>query len=117
MKKFKWDKVQIRALKGSIKKWEKIVDGTGVDRGIYNCPCCDKFHYCSCINCPIHEFTGYKNCVSTPYDEWNYVKGRDDCGDGIVKGVKSLMAANEELSFLKKLLKLGTEKKEKKKCM
>ena len=33
----------LTALKGSIKKWEKIVAGTGSDNGYQNCPLCALF--------------------------------------------------------------------------
>jgi len=34
----------LKALKGSIKKWERIVEGTGVDEGADNCPLCEIKH-------------------------------------------------------------------------
>jgi len=37
------DAKALEALKGSIKKWERIVEGTGVDEGADNCPLCELF--------------------------------------------------------------------------
>lgn len=33
----------LKALKGSIRKWERICNGTGEDRGPRNCPLCELF--------------------------------------------------------------------------
>ena len=33
----------LEALKGSIKKWQRIVSGTARDEGAINCPLCWKF--------------------------------------------------------------------------
>lgn len=61
------------ALEGSIKKWEAIVDGTGIDAGQDNCPLCQKFfkedvetgHKCG--GCPVKEESGEDGCRNTPY--------------------------------------------------
>jgi hypothetical protein len=37
------DEKTLEALKGSIRKWEAIVDGTGEDDGADNCPLCHMF--------------------------------------------------------------------------
>ena len=39
------DKATREALLGSIEKWERIVAGTGEDRGTLNCPLCTKFYF------------------------------------------------------------------------
>jgi hypothetical protein len=61
----------LKALKGSIKKWDTIVDGTGVDVGTGNCPLCLKFFHASrwgiCGGCPVKNATGRVGCVGTPY--------------------------------------------------
>lgn len=59
----------LRALDGSIRKWEKIVKGTGVDLGVGNCPCCQLYWANDCKNCPIAIFTGKHMCFGTPYGE------------------------------------------------
>ena len=61
----------LKALKGSIKKWEKIVAGTGIDTGEDNCPLCQLFHDgFSCLGCSIHELTGRDRCMGTPQQKW-----------------------------------------------
>ena len=68
-------KITIKALKGSIRKWERIVDGTGVDRGPNNCPLCDRFYWenkSTKDNCPCNRILGRCNgCDDTPYEEWS----------------------------------------------
>ncbi len=64
---------QAKALKGSIKKWEKIVNGTGWDEGTTNCPLCRLYHIkyvrtIGCTGCPIKTVTGEKYCNNTPLD-------------------------------------------------
>ena len=72
MQKFKWTEEQKKALRGSIRKWTKIVNGTGVDEGPDNCPCCKKWYENDdCSGCPIREFTGKDGCGGTPYDLYN----------------------------------------------
>jgi len=50
----------LEALKGSIKKWEKIHDGTGMDEGRDNCALCQRFQNedCDCDGCPVEVRTG-----------------------------------------------------------
>jgi hypothetical protein len=60
----------LEALRGSIKKWEKIVEGTGEDAGTDNCPLCHLFYNddeIMCKGCPVAEAVDFPGCVSTPY--------------------------------------------------
>lgn len=63
----------LKALKGSINKWRKIVNGTGKDFGFDNCPCCKEYYKVldglvdSCDGCPIKMKTGLDLCEGTPY--------------------------------------------------
>ncbi len=59
----------LTALKGSVKKWEKIVDGTGKDATSHNCPLC-LITEPSCGDCPVRLKTGEWDCESSPYDKW-----------------------------------------------
>ena len=73
MKTYKWTEEQKKALRGSIRKWVKIVNGTGTDEGASNCPCCLKWNnihneYDECKGCPIMEFTGKSGCKDTPHE-------------------------------------------------
>ena len=58
----------LKALKGSIVKWENIVNGTGVDESGYNCPLCKLFP--KCYKCPVFEYSQPDDCNNTPYGEW-----------------------------------------------
>jgi hypothetical protein len=70
-----------KALKGSIKKWEKILDGTGTDLGSKNCPLCARFLHIegidlllqveeTCVGCPVKKASGETCCRNTPYEKW-----------------------------------------------
>lgn len=102
------------ALEGSIRKWEAIVAGTGVDKGSVNCPLCQKFcagRYRSdaCIGCPVRERTGRSYCEETPYVR--YVEAEEALA--YYPGMSAAMrakwadqrekAAKEELEFLRSL--------------
>ncbi len=94
------------ALEGSIAKWQAIVDGTGYDRGISNCPLCKMFYEnitinvddfnTYCCGCPVSEKVGDDNCMETPYMRWDRLKGRDATADTPERKV----AAQAELDFL-----------------
>lgn len=65
-----------KALRGSIRKWTKIVNGTGVDNGSENCPLCKEFLDDSCHGCPVRRLTGKPGCNGTPYN-YNELVDRD----------------------------------------
>lgn len=96
----------LKALKGSIDKWERIVVHEDGDHGTNNCELCTLFyiHYddqLSCRGCPASE----KYCYGTPYEEWDtYHKSK---GNTLPVGIfdkKSYNLALAELNFLKSLL-------------
>ena len=105
------------ALRGSIKKWEKIVIGKIEDWGGQNCPlCCLYFNDLKCKGCPISKLTNVGGCRRTPYREWlNYalkIKSR------LAKTPKQKKLAQAELDFLKSLLpKVSKNKTSKTKSM
>lgn len=89
----------LKALQGSIEKWEAIVAGTGEDKGAKNCPLCQMFHpdYVepetfaeSCNGCPVKDRTKQDGCNGSPYMEF--------CEDATTEN------AQKELDFLKSLL-------------
>lgn len=104
----------LRALKGSIRKWQAIVDGHGIDQGGDNCPLCHLFlenadkDYCE--GCPVFEKTGKEFCYGTPYhDEWLELPIRLTIGSINERRTpedaeKARAAATAELEFLKSLL-------------
>ena len=68
------NKKTLTSLEGSIEKWEAIVEGTGVDNGVNNCPLCQLFIggrgagvsiQGGCVKCPSNCGDNY-----TPYREW-----------------------------------------------
>ena len=90
----------LKALRGSIRKWEHIKAGTEVDLGASNCPLCRLFHKhfnetrICCHGCPVMKRTGLPQCRSTPYV--NYI---NTCNPAEEKRY-----ASKELVFLKSLL-------------
>ena len=94
----------LKALKGSIKKWEGIVAGDVIDEGYKNCPLCQLFsqrnEMLSCEGCPVSEKTGVDACQKSPYEEWDKAEGQFHTADN----PKRLRAAKAELRFLKRLL-------------
>jgi hypothetical protein len=101
------DQRTLEALQGSIKKWEAIVAGTGVDHGIHNCPLCALFWLNNCAGCPVAESSNDISCNNTPYktawqpsvDPYGY---RSLPFPAVTARQKA--AAKEELAFLKSLL-------------
>lgn len=91
----------LKALKGSIKKWEAIVAGTGHDRGPDNCPLCKMFNNenqaVPCVGCPVAEAAKDDCCGSTPYTDYYHANRAGDA-EGATK------SARAELDFLKSLL-------------
>jgi hypothetical protein len=66
------DEKTLEALKGSIRKWEKIRDGQMHDEGARNCPLCQLFNnahnrFKDCEGCPVKQRTGFQFCKNTPY--------------------------------------------------
>ena len=94
----------LKALKGSIAKWEKIVKGDMVDLGTDNCPLCDLFWSpdLKCLGCPVSAKVGVGGCVGSPYMPWLQLFPWGESKR--VKTKKQREAAREELAFLKSLL-------------
>lgn len=57
----------LRALEGSITKWDLICQGLGLDRGSYNCPLCQLLPACDCEGCPVAQRSKSTSCGRTPY--------------------------------------------------
>ena len=91
------------ALKGSIRKWERVLLGTGKELGVKNCPLCKIFNTAvnCCFGCPVMEKTGFDQCNGTPYREW--VDSRRHRSQNNLTDAQTL-AAKHELEFLKSLL-------------
>jgi len=108
----------LKALKGSIRKWELIVAGTVVDEGGANCPLCVEFAHTRgghkfCSGCPVFAYTGKPGCVDSPWELWATAdKPRPGSILGINrKPIKKLVSlAQDELDFLKSLLPSAKQK-------
>lgn len=99
VKKLGMSRKALKALKGSILKWENIILGKTYDRGVINCPLCKlynnyKNNY-SCEGCPVSKRTGKRGCMGTPYEGWN---------GSWVKTDSDVLVAYQELQFLRSLL-------------
>ena len=96
----------LRALRGSIAKWQKILDGTGIDRCDLNCPLCEMYGTRpECGNCPVKRRVGTSGCVSTPWEGWSdhhYLVHPTRGARVLCPRCKDL--AQQELNFLKSLL-------------
>ena len=101
------DASTLSALRGSIRKWEKIVAQKGVDRGVDNCPLCDLFYQGACIGCPVMEKTGLDSCDGSPYEDWCYHHCSHGSGmfdDLFADQPCCVEHAKAELEFLKSLM-------------
>lgn len=94
------DKPTLKALRGSINKWIKIVRGTGVDYGEANCPLCKMFNTFGndCVGCPVFQKTKKPYCMGTPFAGW--VRLNVDR----VENERHAKWARKELAFLQSLL-------------
>lgn len=98
------NKATLKALRGSISKWKRIVAGTGGDDGVENCPLCQMFFYdhAECQGCPVSAKTGVAMCLKTPYEkQW---MTNDWFWGQRASSPKLLRAAKAELKFLESLL-------------
>lgn len=111
------DKDTLNRTNRAIKKWEKIADGTGVDKGQDNCPLCKKFfnYPLYCKGCPVSKKTGRDSCYGTPYDDWHELVVEDlffwkpaKISDFKSKR-KAIAIAKREVKFLKSLLPKGVK--------
>lgn len=111
MAKSEMDKSTLKALLGSIRKWEKIVSGKGEDKEDENCPLCIMFLDDECTGCPVKLATA-SGCKDSPYKEWSFHFHIDHRGDSkkvICPECKIL--AIKELKFLISLLPDEAKKK------
>lgn len=104
------DAKTLEALRGSIAKWAAIVDGTGADEGMDNCPLCKEFAYeygdgDDCFGCPVRERTGKGDCYGSPYSNWR--KTTPGEFPHLADTPEKKAAAQAELDFLISLLPEG----------
>lgn len=101
----------LRALRGSIAKWEGIVRGKLLDRGTENCPLCKLFNssiHCACPGCPVASASSSPSCYGTPYIRWVGHHRKDHPGNRywrVFPGcTECKRLAQAEMDFLKGLL-------------
>ena len=107
MSKIKWSKRKLKALEGSIEKWEKIVDGTGIDARDNNCPLCKLYRRCK--SCPVVDTINYSGCHGTPWIEWCKHHIEEHPTKTFISSMKvecptCKRLAHKELNFLKSIL-------------
>lgn len=97
----------VEAIRGSIAKWEGIINGSGVDEGTDNCPLCAMFLAAQCSGCPIRDKMGKSYCRGTPIEVWRELSlkhfGKSEKRFYAATPV-SLEIAKTVLQFLKNLL-------------
>lgn len=103
------DAKTLKALKGSIRKWEAIVAGTGADKGGKNCPLCKLFatgvSIGKCKGCPVRQKTGFEECRDTPYYDFAMESTfRAEDRGRVADTPEAKAAAQAELDFLRSLL-------------
>ena len=108
------DKETLKALKASVRKWERQVKDPTLSTSWQNCPLCKLFHPSSgssrviktedCSGCPVKAKTGEPYCISTPYDEWYYHKANCHEFEIGANCVECKEFITEELKFLEELL-------------
>lgn len=98
----------LKALHGSIEKWERIASGEGVDDGTQNCPLCQLFNApvgrnLNCAGCPVLAKTGVAKCDDTPYTNWIKLFDKE-CWPLRADTDEKREVASAELEFLRGLL-------------
>jgi len=104
------DEATLRALRGSIAKWRRVVnceEGTSYALEWRTCPLCVEFYSMAeeqcCNGCPVMKRTGLSHCRGTPYASFS--KALDN-------PTRLIAAAEAELAFLRSLLPPGTPEEE-----
>jgi len=104
------DAKTLKALKGSIGKWEGVVAGTEREHASWNCPLC-QISKGSCDACPVKIKTKCDSCEDSPFIDWDvHQRIKHDKWMGSFRKVlcpTCLRLARAELRFLKSLLPKG----------
>jgi len=103
----------LKALKGSIEKWKRIVAGKGQDRKYRNCPLCGLIllgytgQSCFENKCPVAILSHKEGCEATPWEEWesHHQEKHPKAVEYMrVQCPTCKKLAKKELAFLKSLL-------------
>lgn len=84
------NKKTLKALKGSIQKWECICMGMIEDNGVDNCPLCLMFYEQECQGCPVKKKTGKIDCRTTPYYSFFVLAADEESIDDMVRMLEFL---------------------------
>lgn len=96
----------LKALKGSIEKWEDIINEGNVDLGGSNCPLCN-IGKGDCAHCPVFEETREPECWGTPYEKWMRHQDKIHHKWAVSLKIECKICerfAKQEVEFLKSLL-------------
>lgn len=107
------DKETLKALEGSIEKWEKIIDKKGEDRGSSNCPLCLLFvgyEEEECVlpdgsrkRCPLEKKGD--GCSNIAYMNWcSHLRDQHSKKPRSVQCKTCVELAKQELKYLKSFL-------------
>ena len=112
------DDKTIKALQGSITKWDRIAKGEIRDRGTDNCPLCAVFWGPDgataerCRGCPVALNTGVTTCNGSPYLDFVASLVKYDHGEITPAGRRLALAERDYLnSLLPYLLRKDYEEK------
>ena len=99
----------LKALKKSIRKWQDILSGNGIDRAARNCGLCRVYLDRVCAGCPVYAHTKTPGCTKTPYDKWcrHHDRVHSEVFDlrRVEPGCRTCSnLASKELEFLKSLV-------------
>jgi hypothetical protein len=78
----------LKALEGSIMKWDAVCRGHGIDHGATNCPLCVYHDYLgagNCNTCVVQISTGIAGCQCSPYEKWEAISGKLDSFEQVGK--------------------------------
>lgn len=106
------DRKTLTALRESVRKWERIVAGTGKDNGTEDCALCQEFNLQvedKCEGCPVAAKTGKPFCWNSPFVAWCKSSTLTLLGR-VAKSKAAKVAAREELDFLRGLLPKSSRK-------
>jgi hypothetical protein len=97
----------IKALRASVRKWNRIAAGNYYSEGPNNCPLCKLYWAKDCAGCPVRQFTRLAYCAGTPYEVWENLPTGNTNGPGDRQYAASVLAmtvAKTEANFLRALL-------------
>ena len=96
----------LRALVGSILKWDAIALGCGINRASYNCPLCQ---LCNCFECPVCMKTGLIDCDGTDYYDIAKYIGKSTLPEIIRDGYPTNETCDRIEKFIEFMVKLLPE--------